>query len=152
MTLARTCLWLFLAALLAGAPAASWAQSRTDVTIYAPGRLKEPLEELAREYERQGRAKAAFVYDPSPELARRIEQGGAADLLISDDPASLDVLAKRGLIRIETRLNLLKGAERSYQAAVVASTRSKASYDYLRYLRSQAAQATWQRHGFDLPK
>ncbi|HKA39145.1 MAG TPA: substrate-binding domain-containing protein [Burkholderiales bacterium] len=147
MTIARIGLWVLVVAVLA-AGSTAWAQSRADVTIYAPGRLKEPLEELAREFERQGRAKATLVYDPGPELARRIEQGAAADLLISDDPASLDMLAKQGLIRIETRVSLVKGAERSYRAAVVASTRSKTTYDYLRYLRSQAAQAVWERHGF----
>src|SRR5262245_1882868 len=101
---------LTLAAVLAS-PGAG-AQSGVDVTIYAPGRLKEALDELAREYERQGRAKATIVYDVSPELARRVERGGVADLLISDDPASLDMLAKLGLIRIETRVPLVKGPER----------------------------------------
>jgi molybdate transport system substrate-binding protein len=35
-----------------------------------------------------------------------------------------------------------------YPAAVVAGGRSKIAYEYLRYLRSQAASAVWQRHGF----
>jgi molybdate transport system substrate-binding protein len=35
-----------------------------------------------------------------------------------------------------------------YPAAIVASSRSKIAYAYLRYLRSHAALAVWQRHGF----
>jgi molybdate transport system substrate-binding protein len=35
-----------------------------------------------------------------------------------------------------------------YPAAVVADSRSKIAYQYLRYLRSTAAAAVWQRHGF----
>jgi len=35
-----------------------------------------------------------------------------------------------------------------YPAAIVAGARSKIAYEYLRYLRSHAAHAVWQRHGF----
>jgi molybdate transport system substrate-binding protein len=37
-----------------------------------------------------------------------------------------------------------------YPAAVVAGSRSKVAYEYLRYLRSITAGAVWQRHGFEL--
>ena len=148
MMLARIFICLALTAIFS-TPSA-WAQSRTDVIVYAPGRLKEPLDELARAYERQGRARAEIVYDPAPELARRIEGGAAADLLVSDDADSLDMLAKRGLIRIETRIQLLtmRQPQRVYEVAIVSASRAKVAYDYLRYLRSHAAQDVWQRHGF----
>jgi molybdate transport system substrate-binding protein len=231
------------------------AQSRADVTIYAAASLRDALDELAREYERQGRGKAAISYAGSPMLARQIEKGAPADLFISADTDWMDYMAVRGLIRIETRVNLLSNRlvliapadsrvqltisrgfplaallgdrrlamadpdsvpagkygrtaleslgvwnevaskvaraenvraalalvaraetpfgivyrtdalaeprvrivgefarslhpEIIYPAAVVASSRSKIAYAYLRYLRSHAALAVWQRHGF----
>ncbi len=231
------------------------AQSRADVTIFAAASLRDALDELAREYERQGRGKAAISYAGSPMLARQIEKGAPADLFISADTDWMDYMAKRGLIRIETRVNLLSNrlvliapaesraqltirrgfplaallgdrrlamadpdsvpagkygraaleglgvwgevvpkiaraenvraalalvaraetpfgivyrtdalAERRvrivgeferalhpeivYPAAIVASSRSKIAHEYLRYLRSNAALAVWQRHGF----
>jgi len=233
----------------------AWAQSRADVTIFAAASLRDALDELAREYARQGRARAAVSYAGSPTLARQIEKGVPADIFISADGDWMDFLAVRGLIRIETRVNLLSNrlvliapsdsqttlkigprfplaallgdrrlamadpdsvpagkygkaalealgvwqevapkvaraenvrvalrlvahaeapfgvvyrsdalAERRvrmigefplslhppilYPAAVVAGRRSKFAYEYLRYLRSHAAQDVWQRHGF----
>lgn len=93
-------------ALVVGMPAA-WAQSRADITIYAAASLRDALDELAREYGRQGRGKAAISYAGSPMLARQIEKGAPADVFISADTDWMDYLAQRGLIRIETRVNLL---------------------------------------------
>jgi molybdate transport system substrate-binding protein len=231
------------------------AQSRADVTIFAAASLRDALDELAREYERQGRGKATISYAGSPMLARQIEKGAPADLFISADSDWMDYMAVRGLIRIETRVNLLSNRlvliapagsraqltisrgfplaallgdrrlamadpdsvpagkygraaleslgvweevaprvaraenvraalalvaraetpfgivyqtdalaeprvriigefprnlhpEIVYPAAIVASSRSKIAYAYLRYLRSHAALAVWQRHGF----
>ncbi len=85
----------------------TWAQSRADVTIFAAASLRDGLDELVREYERQGRGKAVVSYAGSPTLARQIEKGAPADIFISADTDWMDFLAVRGLIRIETRVNLL---------------------------------------------
>jgi molybdate transport system substrate-binding protein len=85
----------------------TWAQSRADVTIFAAASLRDGLDELVREYERQGRGKTVVSYAGSPTLARQIEKGAPADIFISADADWMDFLAKRGLIRIETRVNLL---------------------------------------------
>jgi len=252
MLLGRLSALVFATVLIASA---AWAQPRADVTIYAAASLRDALDELAREYERQGRGKATVSYAGSPTLARQIEKGAPADIFISADTDWMDYLAKLGLIRIETRVDLLSNrlvliapadsqtalkigpqfplatslgdrrlamadpdsvpagkygraalealgvwkevaskvaraenvraalalvargeapfgvvyrtdalAERRvrivgefsrglhpdivYPAAIVAGTRSKIAYEYLRYLRSHAAQAVWQRHGF----
>lgn len=244
----------FLVLAMAFAVPAS-AQPRADVTIYAAASLRDALDELAREYERQGRGKAAISYAGSPMLARQIEKGAPADIFISADTDWMDYLAKLGRIRIETRVSLLTnrlvlitpaGTQTTlrigprfplaellgdrrlamadpdsvpagkygraalealgvwnevapkiaraenvraalalvaraetpfgivyrtdalaeprvrmvgefpaslhppivYPAAVVPTGRSKIAYEYLRYLRSQAAMAVWQRHGF----
>jgi len=95
---------ILIAALLA--PAA-FAQSRADVTIFAAASLREALDELVREYERQGRGKAVVSYAGSPTLARQIEKGAPADIFISADTDWMDFLAARQLIRFETRVDLL---------------------------------------------
>jgi len=95
---------ILIAALLA--PAAS-AQTRADVTIFAAASLREALDELVREYERQGRGKAVVSYAGSPTLARQIEKGAPADIFISADTDWMDFLAARQLIRFETRVDLL---------------------------------------------
>jgi molybdate transport system substrate-binding protein len=232
------------------------AQARPDVTVFAAASLRDALDELARSYEKQGRGKVAVSYAGSPMLARQIEKGAPADVFISADTDWMDYLAKRGMIRIETRVNLLsnrlvliapgdstatltigprfplaallgngrlamadpdsvpagkygRGALEAlgvweevapkvaraenvraalalvargeapfgivyktdalaeprvrqigefapglhpdivYPAAVVASTRSKTAYEFLRHLRSIAAEAVWRRHGFE---
>jgi molybdate transport system substrate-binding protein len=253
MTVARFLAAFGLAAAFLAPP--SWAQARADVTIFAAASLREALDELAREYERQGRGRAAISYAGSPMLARQIEKGAPADVFISADLDWMDYLAARGLIRIETRTNLLTNrlvliapadsrmqltigrgfplaallgdrrlamadpesvpagkygkaalaalgvwgdvapkvartenvraalalvaraetpfgivyrtdalADRRvrtvgefprglnpeivYPAAIVARSRAKLAYAYLRYLRSHAALSVWQRHGF----
>jgi molybdate transport system substrate-binding protein len=253
MALTRCLAALACAALLV-APGAR-AQSGADVTVFAAASLRDALDALAREYERQGRGKAAISYAGSPTLARQIEKGAPADIFISADTDWMDYLAKLGRIRIETRVDLLSNrlvlvapadsranlaisrgfplaallGERRlamadpesvpagkygraalealgvwkevapkvarsenvraalalvargeapfgvvyrtdaiaeprvrvvgefarslhpdivYPAAVVAGARSRIAYEYLRYLRSHAALAVWQRHGF----
>ena len=248
--------WTVLAATAFLCAPAAHAQSGADVTIFAAASLRDALDALAREYERQGRGKAAVSYAGSPMLARQIEKGAPADIFISADTDWMDYLARLGRIRIETRVDLLSNrlilvapaqsqvtlrigprfplaallgdgrlamadpdsvpagkygraalealgiwqevapkvarsenvraalalvargeapfgvvyrsdalAERRvrtvgefpaslhprivYPAALVAGGRSKIAYEYLRYLRSIAARAVWQHHGFE---
>lgn len=100
----RVLLMLLVGGVLAPAV---WGQPRPDVTIYAAASLREGLDELVREFERRGRGKAVVSYAGSPTLARQIEKGAPADIFISADGDWMDFLAQRGLIRIETRVNLL---------------------------------------------
>jgi molybdate transport system substrate-binding protein len=254
MTSTRVLACLVFAATLA-APAA-WAQSRADVIVFAAASLRDALDELAKSYEKQGRGKVVVSYAGSPALALQIERGAPADVFVSADKDWMDYLAKRGMIRIETRVNLLSNRlvliapgdstatltigprfplaallgdgrlamadpdsvpagkygraalealgvwaevapkvaraenvraalalvarreapfgivyrtdvlaeprvrqvgefapslhpEIVYPAAVVATTRSKTAYEFLRHLRSIAAEAVWRRHGFE---
>jgi len=58
-----------------------------------------------------------------------------------------DALAERR-VRIVGEFPRALHPEIVYAAAVVARSRSKIAHEYLRYLRSHAALAVWQRHGF----
>lgn len=108
---------------LALQPATALAQARGDIVIFAAVSLRDALDELTREYERQGRGKAVVSHAASSALARQIEQGTPADLFISADTDWMDHLAVRGLIRIESRVNLL-----SNRIVLVAPAGSKAAF------------------------
>ena len=103
-------------------PMAALAQARADVTIYAAISVRDALDELTRAYERQGRGKAIVSYAASSALARQIEQGAPADIFISADGDWMDHLARGGLIRIETRFDLL-----SNRLVLIAPADSKAA-------------------------
>lgn len=85
----------------------AWAQTRADVTVYAAASMKEGLDALARQFEKQAGGKVAVSYGASPTLARQIENGAPADLFISADRDWMDYLDQRKLIRAGSRANLL---------------------------------------------
>lgn len=101
-----------LAALWLGAPTAH-AQSRSrpqsgTVTVYAAASLKDALDEMDAAFQRhRGAARITASFAASSVLARQIEQGAPAEVFISADADWMTYLAKRGLIRAETRSDLL---------------------------------------------
>lgn len=85
----------------------SLAQSK-DLVIFAAASLKNGLDEAAARWSREtGKPAPRISYAGSSSLARQIEQGAPADLFISADLDWMDHLDGKGLIRKETRLNLL---------------------------------------------
>jgi molybdate transport system substrate-binding protein len=102
----RRWLSLVLALLLAfglGLPAAAQGQ----VTIFAAASLRNALDQAAADYAKETKTPAPQIsYDSSSTLARQIEQGAPADLFISADTDWMDYLAKKGLIRANTRVDL----------------------------------------------
>ena len=86
------------------------AQSK-DLVVFAAASLKNALDEAATRWAREtGRPTPKISYAGSSSLARQIEQGAPADLFLSADLDWMDHLDTRGLIRKETRLNLLGNA------------------------------------------
>ncbi len=90
-------------ALLLAAPAAR-AQP---LVVFAAASLRNALDEIAAGWDG---GEAAVSYAASSSLARQIEQGAPADLFISADAPWMDHLSARGLIREETRADLLGNA------------------------------------------
>jgi molybdate transport system substrate-binding protein len=90
-----------LAAVLALVAPAAQAQ---DVVVFAAASLRDALDEALAAWD-GGTAVAAYA--GSPALARQIEQGAPADLFVSADALWMDHLAARGLIRADTRRDLL---------------------------------------------
>jgi len=82
------------------------AQPR-DVLVFAAASLKEALDGVAVQWNRETGKKAVISYAASSALARQIEQGAPAQVFISADLDWMDYLAERKLIKPESRSNLL---------------------------------------------
>ena len=87
-------------------PLASPAQT-ADVIVFAAASLKNALDSIASELQRQTGKRVAISYGASSALARQVEQGAPADLFISADLDWMDYLAARKLIRENSRRNLV---------------------------------------------
>ena len=98
-------LWATILCLLA-APGA-FAQPSAGATIYAAASLKESLDALTRQFEKQSGGKVLVSYAASSALARQIERGAPADIFIAADLEWMDYIERRKLVRAGTRANLL---------------------------------------------
>jgi molybdate transport system substrate-binding protein len=94
---------LVLAAPIAG-PAAAPGR---DVLVFAAASLKNALDDANAEYQKQTGRKVVVSYAASPTLAKQIEAAAPADVFISADLDWMDYLARRKLIKPETRANFL---------------------------------------------
>ena len=85
---------------------AAGAQTRP-VRVFAAASLKNALDDIAAQFERETGRKVSVSYAASSALARQIESGAPADLFVSADLDWMDYLQTRNLIHVETRGNLL---------------------------------------------
>jgi len=103
----RRWLGLALAAATALAPAIANAQS-DGMVVFAAASLKNALDEIATGWSKEtSRPKPRISFASSSALAKQMEQGAPADLFISADLAWMDYVAKKDLIKADTRVNLL---------------------------------------------
>jgi len=75
--------------------------------VFAAASLKNALDEIAAQYERETGKKVTISYGASSALAKQIEAAAPADLFISADLDWMDYLQTRNLIKTETRGNML---------------------------------------------
>jgi len=105
-------MWRLLAALglislvAGGGPWPARAQDG-DVVVFAAASLKTALDAINAQWQKETGKKATISYASSPALAKQIEQGAPAHVFISADLDWMDYLAQKGLIKPETRFNLL---------------------------------------------
>lgn len=98
---------LFAAMMTFGAGSApAGAQSR-DVVVFAAASLKNALDDVAAQWQRETGKKAVISYAASNTLIKQIEQGAPADIFFSADLDWMDYGQQKGLIKPETRANLL---------------------------------------------
>lgn len=98
--------WLGLAAMAGLAPAVARAQA--PLVIFAAASLRNALDEVAADWAKQaGRPMPRISYAASSTLARQMEQGAPVDLFVPADLDWMDYAQGKGLIRPDSRVNLL---------------------------------------------
>ncbi|HZH50674.1 MAG TPA: molybdate ABC transporter substrate-binding protein [Microvirga sp.] len=100
----------FLAGILLSLCAASVRAETPPVVVFAAASLKNALDDINAAWAREGGRKAVISYAASNSLARQVEAGAPADVFFSADLDWMDYVASRGLVRPETRVNLLGNA------------------------------------------
>src|SRR5580693_2603244 len=102
---------VFIASMLLLLLGSAWslAASAQDakLVIFAAASLKDALDEVNAAYQHEKSQETATSYAASSTLAKQIEAAAPADIFISADLDWMDYLAKRNLIKPETRANLL---------------------------------------------
>lgn len=97
------------ACLLALNPAAS-AQAEDPVTVFAAASLRNAVDAALAAWRADTGHPAMAAYAGSSALARQIQQGAPADVFISANVDWMDALERDGLLRPETRTDLLTNA------------------------------------------
>jgi molybdate transport system substrate-binding protein len=78
-----------------------------DLTVFAAASLKTALDDVVVAWRHQGGDAVAVSYGSSATLAQQIRQGAPADVLISANSQWMDTLEQAGLLRAESRRDLL---------------------------------------------
>jgi molybdate transport system substrate-binding protein len=81
------------------------AQER-DLLVFAAASLKNALDDVNAQYQKDTGRRVVVSYAASPALAKQIEAAAPADVFISADLDWMQYLAERRLIKPETRVNL----------------------------------------------
>ena len=138
--------WLALLAatvLTLGAGTAPAAAQSRDILVFAAASLKNALDEAAAQWQRESGKKVVISYAASNTLIKQIEQGAPADMFISADLDWMDYGQQKGLIKPDTRSNLLGN-----RLVLIAPKDSNISADIQARLRPRgAAQGRPPRHG-----
>jgi molybdate transport system substrate-binding protein len=96
-----------LVPLLAGAWGKAGFAQEGKLVVFAAASLKDALDGVNDAYRREKGQKIAASYAASSTLAKQIEAAAPADIFISADLDWMNYLAKKNLIKSETRANLL---------------------------------------------
>ncbi len=81
--------------------------SAADVLVFAAASLKTALDDVARQWRAKTGTGPTVAYAASSTLARQILRGAPADIFVSANRKWMDALERDGLIRRETRRDLL---------------------------------------------
>jgi molybdate transport system substrate-binding protein len=99
-----TCVFMIL---LSAAWSTVAAAQAPKLIVFAAASLKDALDEVNAAYQRDKEQETTTSYNASSTLAKQIEEGAPADIFISADPDWMYYLAKKDLIKLETRVDLL---------------------------------------------
>jgi molybdate transport system substrate-binding protein len=99
---------LAVTATIAFGPARPAAQAQGgEVLVFAAASLKNALDAINTQWQKETGKKAVISYGASSALAKQIEQAAPAQMFISADLDWMDYVAQKNLIKPETRSNLL---------------------------------------------
>jgi molybdate transport system substrate-binding protein len=103
----RVLLAVVLLTLLVSAWGVAASAQGGKLVVFAAASLKSALDEVNAAYRRENGQEIATSYAASSTLAKQIEAAAPADIFISADLDWMDYLARKNLIKPETRTNLL---------------------------------------------
>jgi molybdate transport system substrate-binding protein len=78
-----------------------------DLVVFAAASMKNALDSVNAQWKKETGKSAKISYASSSALAKQIENGAPAQVFISADLAWMDYIAKKNLVRADTRSNLL---------------------------------------------
>lgn len=81
--------------------------SAEDITVFAAASLKNALDSIAADWQKQTGNKVVISYESTAKLAKQIEQGAPADLFISASKKWMDTLSDENLINKDSRKDIL---------------------------------------------
>ena len=102
--------WVLGSAVALLVPWSSQAPARAqggDVVVFAAASLKNALDAVNAQWQKETGKSAKISYAASSALAKQIEQGAPAQMFISADLDWMDYLSGKSLIKADTRSNLL---------------------------------------------
>lgn len=102
--------WALIALSACGLSEAVGPTSERPLLVFAAASLTDALGEVDREFSARSGQPVRESFDASSTLAKQIEAGAAADVFVSADPAWMDYVEARGLLRRGTRRDLLGNA------------------------------------------
>ncbi|PZM09731.1 molybdate ABC transporter substrate-binding protein [Rhizobium tubonense] len=83
------------------------ADAADKVTVFAAASMKNALDNVDAAWTKQTGKEVTVSYAASSALAKQLESGAPADVFISADTDWMDYVAKKSLIKTDTRVNLL---------------------------------------------
>ena len=96
-----------IAALVVAFSAQSAAAQQQSILVFAAASMKNALDDVNAAFTKGGGDKVVASYAASSALMKQIEQGAPADVFLSADIDWMDFGAKHGLIKNDTRFDLL---------------------------------------------
>ena len=93
--------------MLGSAWSVSASAQEAKLVIFAAASLKDALDEVNAAFRHEKGQDTATSYAASSTLAKQIEAAAPVDIFISADLDWMDYLAKKNLIKLDTRANLL---------------------------------------------
>jgi molybdate transport system substrate-binding protein len=98
---------LLTALTCAAAPVGASATDAEPLVVFAAVSLTDALGKVAAEWSRIGNSAPRLSFAASSALARQVEAGARADVFVAADQEWMDYLAARGLIRGDSRRDIL---------------------------------------------